>query len=66
MSRCEARQYSDEMICGRCGLRWDANDPDRPACRPRVAVMTTPAPARNAPDGNYWRLQALRAAGVLK
>lgn len=29
---CKARQYSDQMICGACGLAWDTNDPDRPAC----------------------------------
>lgn len=23
---CEAIQYSDEMFCARCGLRWDVND----------------------------------------
>jgi len=29
---CEARQYSDQMQCGRCGLAWDVNDPDEPDC----------------------------------
>lgn len=29
---CEAIQYSDQMQCGRCGLAWDTNDPDPPAC----------------------------------
>ncbi len=31
--RCQARQYSDEMYCPRCRLRWDANDRDVPGCR---------------------------------
>lgn len=30
---CEARQYSDQMQCGRCGLAWDVNDPEPPRCR---------------------------------
>jgi len=29
---CQARQYSDQMQCGRCGLAWDINDPDPPVC----------------------------------
>lgn len=29
---CEARQYSDQMHCGRCGLQWDMNDDDPPEC----------------------------------
>ena len=31
---CEARQYSDQMCCGRCGLQWDVNDPEPPKCSP--------------------------------
>lgn len=30
---CKAKQYSDQMICGKCGLQWDMNDPDPPECR---------------------------------
>ena len=29
---CKARQYGDQMICGKCGLQWDVNDPDAPEC----------------------------------
>ncbi len=29
---CKARQYSDQMICDKCALQWDVNDPDRPEC----------------------------------
>lgn len=32
-TNCQARQYSDQMICGRCGLQWDVNDPDPPTCK---------------------------------
>lgn len=28
---CDARQYSDQMMCS-CGLSWDVNDPDPPNC----------------------------------
>lgn len=30
---CKARQYSDQMHCGYCGLQWDVNDPEPPKCR---------------------------------
>lgn len=44
---CYATQHSDQMICHKCGLVWDMNDPD-----PRSAV------ARNSrafarPQNNY-------------
>lgn len=29
---CEARQHSDQMVCGRCGLAWDVNDLEPPQC----------------------------------
>lgn len=31
---CKARQYSDQMQCGLCGLAWDVNDPEPPECKP--------------------------------
>lgn len=30
---CEARRYNDQMICGRCGLAWDVDDPEPPKCK---------------------------------
>lgn len=33
MSPCYAKQHSDQMICHKCGLVWDMNDPDPPECR---------------------------------
>ncbi len=39
MSRCKARQYSDQMAC-ECGLAWDMNDPDPPECRIDRPVLT--------------------------
>lgn len=43
---CHARQYSDEMHCPKCRLRWDVNDPERPECAPRTesGVPAIPAP----------------------
>lgn len=35
---CRAVRYADQMCCGRCGLTWDTNDPEPPACR-KVAVI---------------------------
>jgi len=29
---CRALQHSDQMVCGRCRLQWDVNDPDPPKC----------------------------------
>lgn len=29
---CRAIQYSDEMYCAKCNLRWDINDPEPPDC----------------------------------
>lgn len=33
MSKCFARQYSDQKICHQCGLMWDCGDPEPPPCR---------------------------------
>lgn len=30
---CLARCYGDMMSCSACGLSWDTNDPEPPACR---------------------------------
>ena len=43
-NNCEARQYSDQMICTKCGLVWDTNDPDPPKCK---VVTTKPESARD-------------------
>lgn len=47
---CKAIQYSDEMHCAHCGLRWDVNDPEPPACR-LDAPRTAPLSAR---DPDAW------------
>ena len=33
---CQAHQYGDQMICAACGLNWDTNDPEPPACRKNI------------------------------
>ena len=30
---CEAKQHSDQMVCAKCQLTWDMNDPHPPDCR---------------------------------
>ena len=54
---CQARQYGDQLMCAACGLNWDVNDPEPPAClqidrRTRQAKATAkfeePAPPANA------------------
>jgi hypothetical protein len=39
MKRCAARRSDNTMMCGKCGLQWDFNDPEKPDCNP------TPPPA---------------------
>lgn len=29
---CQARQHSDQMVCEKCSLAWDMNDPAPPSC----------------------------------
>lgn len=31
---CQAKQFSDTMVCERCALVWDMNDPSPPECQP--------------------------------
>lgn len=44
-THCEARQHSDQMVCGLCGLAWDVNDPYPPTC----AKTNMPGRASGAP-----------------
>lgn len=39
---CHARQYGDQVCCGRCGTTWDANDPEPPTCREDAAEQKQP------------------------
>lgn len=42
MSECAAVQHSSLMVCERCDLQWDTNDPDPPKCRPRSVCYPCP------------------------
>lgn len=37
--KCEARQYSCEMVCTRCNMTWDTNDPHPPKCKTGVELF---------------------------
>lgn len=56
---CEARQYSDQMVCARCDLAWDVNDMDPPPCKLQQAAAKLDAARK--PGGvlyglnKYWR-----------
>lgn len=39
---CEARQYNDQMLCGRCGMQWDVAETERPECLPRTDRRVIP------------------------
>lgn len=30
---CKVHRINDQMMCSKCGLNWDYNDPDPPICR---------------------------------
>lgn len=54
--RCQARREHDEMHCPRCRLRWDTNDPDRPACSPKTGSgVPVVKPPRFAPERLPYR-----------
>lgn len=38
MNPCQAARQSDEMVCAKCRLRWDVNDPEPPLCGQHVAT----------------------------
>lgn len=46
---CRAIQYSDEMHCPSCRLRWDTNDPEPPPCGAVPVVNTQPAVPAQVP-----------------
>lgn len=52
---CEAKQFGDRMICKRCNLEWDTNDPCPPNCDGNV--ITRPS--------NDWIEDSLRWRGAV-
>lgn len=61
-SGCQARRYSDQMLCGTCGLAWDVNDPEPPACQPEPSSALS---NRAAPYETPRRLDMLIGSRVL-
>lgn len=57
---CKAIQYSDEMYCADCGLRWDVNDPDPPACNREEAGLSDRQRLEQVAQG-YHDLMAIMA-----
>lgn len=53
---CQARQYGDQMICAACGLNWDTNDPEPPACQKK---RRQPKPPKRPGDGLFKVDQSL-------
>lgn len=56
---CDARRHSDQMLCGRCALAWDVNDPEPPECRPAPVPINHQVPA-------VWRRNNARLRANLK
>lgn len=40
-TNCKAYRVSDQMLCGKCGLQWDVNDPDPPECGQGQPIVTS-------------------------
>lgn len=60
-SRCEARQYSDQMECFACGLIWDMNDPEPPQCLPLPSRRVRNAvESQESPEAEAYRKESGR------
>lgn len=42
MARCLARRELDELVCHKCGIRWDKDEPTPSSCQANVAGVQTP------------------------
>jgi hypothetical protein len=49
VSKCEAVQYSDQMVCAKCVVRWDVNDPAPPACGKQCEEIRQMSSTRDYP-----------------
>ena len=54
---CKAIREGDEMCCGRCGLRWDIDDPDKPQCLTDDEIVEPVDPGRGALDELHTALE---------
>lgn len=67
MDRCRARRENDQLVCHQCGLAWDVNDPDPPACRanppddPSKALEPQPSKRQQARANTLRHLDAILA-----
>lgn len=53
---CDAKRVGDQMMCGRCGIQWDHDDPDGDSCCPMNAPPVENAPiARSLSVTSMWR-----------
>lgn len=51
LAACQARQYSDEMVCAPCGLTWDVNERDAPKCRRPAITGRAPGETQDPQPG---------------
>lgn len=66
MARCLARQESDQFVCRKCGLAWDVNDPEPPACPTLFGVVETPrAPTPPAAPSRYQQVRYTTARALI-
>lgn len=63
---CKARQHSDQMACSECGLAWDVNDPEPPACGKKTAPLSTPAESRMYRQGQSESIEVTTISGTAK
>lgn len=54
---CKAIRQGDQMQCASCGLAWDVNDQDRPACRTSAGVEFDKSARQRR---NEWKFKNLR------
>lgn len=56
---CSARRCNDQLVCGRCGLQWDATDTEPPRCIPAgtlaIANMRRMIADSKLQDPAAWR-----------
>jgi dCMP deaminase len=54
---CDARQFSDQLVCRECDLTWDVNDEAPPRCKPKTQQKRPTMP---------WPSYYMALAGVAK
>ena len=54
---CKAIRQGDQMQCASCGLAWDVDDVDRPACNPLAGISFDTTAQRLKTE---WKFKNLR------